>query len=578
MNDRLRRALLAAGLLLGLTVVAALALWPLPTRFSAAVTPDPGDPLLVGYTLAYGAHALANAPLSLFDANILYPAAGSLAFTESFLGISLPLAPVFWITGSAAATLNTAIVLSLALGGLGGYLLLRKVGTSAGVAVIGALAFTLMPYRLTSVAHLHVVAIHLLPFALLAAIRLRERPTPARVGVLGAVLALQLWSSLTAGAFTLLAFGCWCLVLGLRSRASGVRPLLATLAAGVTALLLAGPLLATYVQVREGRPESQPSVGGFFEFSATPGSYLASTAHRSGPLRVPYTFMHGQAAAQGLHVAERSLFPGLWAMGAATIGLVLLARRGRGALPEGADARDLALAIALTALAAGVLSLGPQYGAEADGPLLPTALLYEAVPLMRVPARFGVLVQASIVVLGALALDRLRPRLRSVALALSVPVLLLDAWSGPVPVVQVPSIEQAHTRLAEGRDAVVALPAMQVDASGAVVPASVVRDAVHMYLSTANFRPLVNGYSQFVPNEYVEIATLLQDFPSDGSLEGLGELGVGTVVVQTGLLGGTPWEDVERRLEALPGVRRVATSPGVIVYELPGEQAALSSR
>lgn len=578
MNDRLRRALLAAGMLLAATAAAALALWPLPTQFSAAVTPDPGDPLLVGYTLAYGAHALANSPMSLFDANVLYPAAGSLAFTESFLGISLPLAPVFWITRSAAASLNTAIVLSLALGGLGAYLLLLRVGTSTGVAAVGGLAFTLMPYRLSEVAHLHVLAIHLLPFALLAAVRLRARPTPLRAVVLGAILALQLWSSLTAGAFTLLALGCWCLVLALRARATGVRALLATVAAGAVALLLASPLLLTYVQVRDGRPESQPSVGEFYAFSATPGSYLASTAHRTGALQGLYTFQHGQAAAQGLHVTERSLFPGLWAIGAAALGLVLLLRRGRGALPEGADARDLALAVALTALAAGVLSLGPQLGAEADGPSLPTAPLYRAVPLMRVPARFGVLVQVGFVLLGALALDRLAPRLRSVALALSVPVLLLDAWSGPVPLVGVPVVQQAHTRLADGEDAVVALPAMEIGADGAPVGVTVVRDAVHMYLSTANFRPLVNGYSQFVPQEYVEIATLLQDFPSARSLEGLRELRVGTVVVETALLGGTPWEDVERRLEAVPGVRRVATGPGVSVYELPSEPVAVSAR
>ena len=91
-----------------------------------------------------------------------------------------------------------------------------------------------------------------------------------------------------------------------------------------------------------------------------------------------------------------------------------------------------------------------------------------------------------------------------------------------------------------------------------------------MYLSTANFRPLVNGYAAFYPVSYSKLVAAVQDFPSSASLRAVRARGVTTVVVQTRLLRHTPWRDVVERLRVWPGVRLQAQAPGVRVYDITG--------
>src|SRR6267143_6241666 len=56
----------------GFSVLAVLMTWPLAAYLGMSVR-DPGDPLLNTWILAWGLHALATHPFSLFDANIFYP-------------------------------------------------------------------------------------------------------------------------------------------------------------------------------------------------------------------------------------------------------------------------------------------------------------------------------------------------------------------------------------------------------------------------------------------------------------------------------------------------------------------------
>ena len=74
--------------------------------FPLSVTADrhlPGagaDDLLFMWTLAWNTHALVTEPLSIFDANIFYPNANSLAYSENLIGSAFFAAPVLWLTGN----------------------------------------------------------------------------------------------------------------------------------------------------------------------------------------------------------------------------------------------------------------------------------------------------------------------------------------------------------------------------------------------------------------------------------------------------------------------------------------------
>jgi hypothetical protein len=79
---------------------------------------------------------------------------------------------------------------------------------------------------------------------------------------------------------------------------------------------------------------------------------------------------------------------------------------------------------------------------------------------------------------------------------------------------------------------------------------------------------VTNGYAAFFPPSAVQLLRAVQDFPSESSLRLLHRRAVRTVVVQTTMVRGTPWADVVSRLESWPGIRRIATSAGVRVYDI----------
>jgi hypothetical protein len=115
---------------------------------------------------------------------------------------------------------------------------------------------------------------------------------------------------------------------------------------------------------------------------------------------------------------------------------------------------------------------------------------------------------------------------------------------------------------------VLALPTVEYDDSGALVASTLPRESQHMYLSTANFRPLTNGWSAYFPPSAGHLTAAVADLPSPGAFGALREAGVRTVVVQTGLIPGTRWEDVVPRLRAWPGVDEADHAEGVVVFDV----------
>jgi hypothetical protein len=154
---------------------------------------------------------------------------------------------------------------------------------------------------------------------------------------------------------------------------------------------------------------------------------------------------------------------------------------------------------AVTALAVWA-SLGPAYGLY--------AVLMRVVPgtsLLRAPSRMGVDVALGLAVIGGLGARRLIVG-RRWALFLLVAVCVLDRYAG-WPSFEADPIPNAYRVLATlPRGGVVDFPFPYV-------PNDFHHHTRAMYNSTADWMPRVNGYSDIVPSDFLEIAMPINDFP-----------------------------------------------------------------
>ena len=75
------------------------------------------------------------------------------------------------------------------------------------------------------------------------------------------------------------------------------------------------------------------------------------------------------------------------------------------------------------------------------------------------------------------------------------------------------------------------------------------RHSYYMLGSTSHWRPLVNGYSDFIPPEFREMVTSVAPFPDPGSFAILKRLGVRYVVFHTHLYSAKDRALLERQIE-----------------------------
>ncbi|MDP9441004.1 MAG: hypothetical protein M3P34_02230, partial [Actinomycetota bacterium] len=312
------------GLVAGFVVLAGYVTWPLAAHATTKVAHDLGDPLANTWILGWGAHAVTAQPRALFHANYFFPSRFSLAFAENLLGLSVPLAPIFWLSSNPVLLMNVATILVLAAAGWAVHALVRESTGNRAAGVVAGIIYTAAPYRVGAITHLHVVATHLLPLVLLVALRLTRRPRWSTAALLGTLLAAQLWSSLTGGILTFAALGAWGVWAVAVHRHRALLPLLQAGAGVVVGLVLSLPVLLTYTHARELNPSYEHPPSEVIENSATPGSYLDPP--RAGAVaRAGYRWLADRFGARG--APEQELFAGFVALAALLVALPLVVFR-----------------------------------------------------------------------------------------------------------------------------------------------------------------------------------------------------------------------------------------------------------
>ncbi len=469
--------------------------WPLAARLTTALSASP-DSLLNYWALGWNFHILPEAPLSLFDANIFSPRPDTLAYSEHLFGIAAVVWPFYVATENLVLAYNVAVVLSFALSGLGMYLLVRELTDNGWAALAAGTVFLAAPYRFLHLFHVQLLTFQWFPFVFWCLVRYLENG--GRRWLAGVVLfsLLQVLSCnyyavyLT---FAVVVFGVVLLALG-RSLLNGRR--IVELAFGaLTVFIVALPFLLPYQRNRDR---------GFYrryedvvQFSAAPSDYFRPSAYNKAP--------HVRLLPPQLR-SEKALYPGFMAMVLAALGIYW----GRGREPT----RRVfwIFCTVLTALAV-VLSLGPE---TASGAPMPYRFFYRHVPGfagMRVPARISVLalIGGSVLVgygvSGVLSLVRRR---RAWVGAGVVALMLFDysTYSLARAMPEAPAVPAIYEELGKiaSEGAILTLPIHESE--------EIIEESLYMYYSTVHWKPLVNGFSGWWPNDYWELVGRLRHFPT----------------------------------------------------------------
>ena len=519
---------------LGFSISTVFLTSPLAMHLGSVARLDNADTQFLIWNVAWVARTLILDPLHVFDANIFYPHRGTLAYSEANLGAGVLASPVYWATGNPYAAHNFALLSSFVLSATGTYYLVRYLVGDRRAAAIAGICFAFCPYVFGRIPHIHLLMTAGLPFSMLAFHRLADRPTLGRGAALGLAVAAQALFCGYYAVFVALTVAFAVLVVATtRRRWTDASYWTAVGAAAFVALALALPLFLPYMRLQRATGFARP-LDQARHYSADWRAYLASSA-----------YAHRWMLPMIRHWNE-VLFPGFATIifGGAGLGVGWLG---------GGRLREVSILYGGLGVVAFWASFGPDAGLY--------SLLYSSVPafsLLRAAARFGIVVTFALSTLAGVSISVLLARLagapKTAADAEGSATPFLSRWPAiatviltsavvaelkvPLSFSTVPPGEKAYRVLGKlPRGPVLEIPLLTIRSAG---------QTRYMLSSTAHWMPLVNGYSSYIPRDFVEKAPTLRGFPSREAFRVLQRDRVRYVVVHWYLL--TP--DVRNELLA----------------------------
>lgn len=553
--------LVAAGGYAALTLVMT---WPLALRLSSVLPHDLGDPILNTWILWWSAHAL---PLtaSWWNAPMFWPLEGALGLSEHLLGLSLIATPLQWAGADPVTAYNIVFLLSFPSSAIAAHALAFELTGRHDAAAVAGLIFGFNPYRTAEIAHIQMLWAFWMPLALVALHRY-ARSGERRWLVMSAAMWL---GQAASNGYYLLFFPvlvlCW-IVWFLLSRGAAARAGMVGAAWAIASVPLL-PIAVAYARIQERYALSR-TLDEIRGLSADLHAFVSTSPQ-----------VWAWSALSETHRSEQQLFPGVTALALIVAAAVLSIRRngrpqarharvrialaviacllmltaawatlvgpwrltlaGATIVSVGAAGKPLTIAIwcGVAAMAAGprfgravetrsafafytcaavlmyVFCLGPQPAFSSTvfwyKPPYAWLLHLPGFSTVRVPARFAMLAELCLAIAAAIAFARLvsraSPRAAHAAAAAAICAVLADSWAHALPLPALP--ERLASLEASGvRGAVVELPLGDVGG-----------DTAAIYRSMYHRRPLVNGYSGFVPPPY----TLLRLALDEGEIDAL---------------------------------------------------------
>lgn len=422
---RRRNAAAVAGAALAVTVV-----WLAPLAFNldGAVLGGPSD--LTSTARDYSAaENQGRSPLT-FEQDPTLNAPEGLQFSPA-LAVSTGIQTAFvWLAKDAVgfvAALNLYLLLGFVLASVTMFALLQRLRLHPLACAFGAYVWAFNPFVFEKAyaGHAGLVQVWVFPLLVLAILRARERRTVARSVVAGVVVAVAFYIHAYFGFLALLIAAVFVAVEVVQRTEARAVLRSAGVALG-TALALLVPTLVAYRLDRTGiSTVTDHPIDALQQFGARVTAYLVPA--EGHPL---LGGLVGDSTRRRLaDSGEPALFFGYSTMLLAAVAIVLLGRR-VGPLASG-ERRYAAIAFAVLAPVAFLVSLPRTFGVLGIDVPMPSYLFGELSTAVRVYARFGVLVGLGLTVLAAFALHwaigQRRGRLLGVAaLALVAAELVYD--------------------------------------------------------------------------------------------------------------------------------------------------------
>ncbi|MBX3444153.1 MAG: DUF2029 domain-containing protein [Planctomyces sp.] len=513
---------------------ALLATWPLALHMGRSIPrgtePAATVPLFNLWTIWWnGAWPAADAR-GYWDAPIFAPHPAAFALSEPQPATML-VAPLQCLGAPPALGFNIYLLLALWLNGVATRQLLRRAGLGEPAAIGGGLFVQWLPFTHWQLGVLQLIPLFGEAWAILAMIRLVERPTLGRGAGLGLALAVSWFTCCHHALFfavLLAASGGWLIASKCRSR-----EFWRSLTAGVAvASVLIGPgAVSQYRLLRAERFQRGPEWDQQLSLQA---GDLATTFH--SPL--PVERWIGMSP-QGRWPAS----PGWVKCVLAAIGAVVgLGRAGR---------RRWTLFALTWTCAAALLAMGPNFRI---GSAVPWEWLRSGVPgfeHVRNVFRFGLFAQLGVAWLAAGGIDALvggfrersdvtsdpdsaRRRFPARRMVAAVAIVLgcVECWPLPQRLLALPSRARGWTWVDAVRERT------PPDALLACLPFPVRLDVADfetetwwMFHQRHHGRALLNGYSGYFPDSYRELREGVQTFPDASSVERLGLAGATALAV-----------------------------------------------
>jgi len=530
----------AGTLLVVCVLLAAAHTWPYaraPHRHSRV---DNADYLLNAWAISWVAHQAFTDPRRLFDGNVFWPARGSLAFSEALIVQGLLAAPIRALGGSPILAFNGVMLAGFALTAFAFGLLTYRWTGSAAAALVAASAAGFNAHLFTRMAQIQAMHVEFIALALFGLDRIFTRAKARDAVTLGVGFALQGLTSVY-----LLVFTTWAMIFAGASRlwTSAREQRGRALALGGLAALVALGLLGFYLNAYYQVHLDQRFARSAADNAALAGSYTDYLSSVS--------WVHYWWSRPFVEVSRSINFPGVTVLALTAVALF----PGR----RGPEARQIMCAVGAAGCA--VVALIPRMpGYERIHDLVP---LFWAV---RAQAHIGQVVLLFLALLAGFGAARLeqawsaRRRWPAVAVALVV-LVNAEACRAPLPTRHFAGIPRVYDALASEPSAVVVeLPAYdRRDWAG---------NAAYMLTSTRHWKPLVNGYSGFMPASYERLQLSLAAFPGHDALETMHRRGITHAVVHEAAFVGMYGRQRFDAIGAVQSLREIARDGDIHIYRL----------
>lgn len=458
------------------------------------------------WCVTWVAHAIAEDPNDLFNANIFYPHQKTLAYSEANIVPGLLGVPAYLITKSPYATHNSVVLMGFIFSFLTAYALAHYLTRHTAASILCGIAFAYCPFIFARTAHIQLLMTFGLPWAMHFMHRLIDRPNWVNAISLGLILVIQALACAYYGIFAGLVVGLGVLYYAYTRGLWKNRAYWGfVFVAAAISVALVGPFFLPYIDVQQELGFTR-TIADANMFSADIGAWLASSAHA-------HRWMLG--ILREWDGWNEVLFPGFFTtiLGVAGIWIGLRARR-NAAAPEVSifgRTREMTAFYTIVLAISFWTSFGPPAGLY--------TLLFHTIPVfsfLRAPARVGIVVTMALGVLMAIAVSELLRRLavrKSPRFALAVGavlavVLAAELVVAPLGLNDAPPVHAAYRMLAKLPRGVVAEFPFYYERP------DFPRHARYMLNSTYHWQPMVNGYSDHIPSDFREIVRPVSSFPS----------------------------------------------------------------